>query len=370
MKQTLLSTLVVAFVVGLAVAPTVAARGDGGKEGMSTVARAGTAEYMVGSSAMTSQQRGDFARDFVKKWGPYYASTYKQPVSAWAQKEAQIIGTADPQNLRSAMGKTTLEAAMMTMRGHQVSDDDAIDFLAQQPAQRAGQLPTAIGDLAKDLVYTPVTPCRIFDTRVVGGPVASGATRDFDTYPWGTRTGFEQQGGKANTNCGMISKAAAVAINIAAPLPEVGGYLTAYPYMTTRPLASNLDYKAGELKNNEVVVKIGQGSYDIGVYAHGKTHLVGDVVGYYAAPEATAFSCLNVSDTNSIAINQTGSVSMTCPSGYTASGGGAYWASGSKGDVENWPDSSMSAWWGWGRNSGTSAQTLNGVARCCRVPGR
>ena len=31
---------------------------------------------------------------------------------------------------------------------------------------------------AADLVFTPLTPCRIIDTRVVGGPIVPGLPRD------------------------------------------------------------------------------------------------------------------------------------------------------------------------------------------------
>lgn len=371
MRKTLLSSLIMAFVVGIGATGGASAVGTDVKDASAVSPRAGTPDYMIGHGPMTSQQRGNVARDFVTKWGPYYHSTYKQPIAAWAQKQAQIIGTADPQNLRSAMRKTTLEAAMMAIRGHQVSDDQAIDFLARQPAHGPGQLPAALGDLAKDVVYTPVTPCRIFDTRVVGGPLASGATTNFDTYPWGGRTGFELQGGKANTNCGMISKAAAVAINIAAPLPEVGGYLTVYPHNTSRPLASNLDYKAGELKNNEVVVRIGDGAWDINVYAHGKTHLVGDVVGYYAAPVATALDCLTVNGGRTVPVGGVGHQQpVECPVGYMATGGSASWNRGAdKGRTDSIAGIG-NRWVGIGWNEGTQVQTLDVDVRCCRVPGR
>ena len=41
-----------------------------------------------------------------------------------------------------------------------------------------GALPR-IGDSAADLVYTPVAPCRSFDTRTSGGIIAAGTERNF-----------------------------------------------------------------------------------------------------------------------------------------------------------------------------------------------
>ena len=40
----------------------------------------------------------------------------------------------------------------------------------------------ALGDTGDDLVYTPVMPCRIVDTRNVGGPFAGGETRNYHAY--------------------------------------------------------------------------------------------------------------------------------------------------------------------------------------------
>ena len=47
-----------------------------------------------------------------------------------------------------------------------------------------------IGSLSSDLVFTPLTPCRIVDTRVAGGTIPALATRGFKA--WGTS--FAAQG--------------------------------------------------------------------------------------------------------------------------------------------------------------------------------
>ena len=368
MRRALLATLVLGAFSGGALAANTNGNGpiDGLAETTGSVARSGTSAV---GNPMTSQQRGDYARDFVRKWGPYFHSTYKQSIEGWAQKEARIIGTADPANLRSAMDKSTMEAAMMALRGHQVSDDHAIDFLARQPASKTGQMPASLGDLAKDLVYTAVTPCRIIDTRVTGMPVGGGLRRSFYTYPTGAGTGFGSQGGKENTDCGMIPDAAAVAINVATPLPQESGFLTVYPSDTYAPLASNLDYSAGELKNNEMAVKIGTGTWDITIYAHGTTHVVADVVGYYAAPEATAVQCSTFVESFSVPPVSEHTIHMSCPTGYTATGGAGYWLyNAAVGRNLSFPNDT--GWQAYGQNTGLVAQELRGRIRCCRVPGR
>ena len=46
--------------------------------------------------------------------------------------------------------------------------------LLEAQTQRSGLGPYNLGDTQADLVYTPVTPCRIIDTRRAGGPIGGG----------------------------------------------------------------------------------------------------------------------------------------------------------------------------------------------------
>lgn len=68
--------------------------------------------------------------------------------------------------------------------------------LAGRPADKSG--PLALGSAGYDMVYTPVTPCRLADTRVAGGQITGGTTRQFDAD--GPDLSF--QGGSAN-GCGV-----------------------------------------------------------------------------------------------------------------------------------------------------------------------
>src|SRR5262245_22785889 len=63
-----------------------------------------------------------------------------------------------------------------------------------------GPAPDALGPSNADLVYTPVTACRVFDTRLTAeGRIAPGATRDFLIAGM---QGFTAQGG-AYGGCGV-----------------------------------------------------------------------------------------------------------------------------------------------------------------------
>ena len=330
---------------------------------LATPKKAALPAYLQGSGPLTSAERAQVAHDFVTKWGGYFQKAYNQPVGRWAVKQGQVIGKADANNLRNAMTKTTLEAAMMALRGQDMTDDKAIDFLAARE-QNGFVGPKALGDLASDLVFVPLPPCRIFDTRS-GSPLSSGGVRSFDTYPF-SGGNFSYQGGNASGNCGMDPDAAAVILNIAAPISTVGGFLTVYPYGTTRPLASNLDYFAGELKNNEIVAKSANGAWDISVYAHGSTHVVGDVVGYFIRPQATALNCVDTAETVvSVAAGATSNaVAPTCATGYTQT------ATNCESSTWQMPFVFFSGGTCSAQNNSAGSANLRASRTCCRVPGR
>src|SRR5262249_57033096 len=99
----------------------------------------------------------------------------------------------------------------------------------------------SLGDSTDDLVYTPVTPCRILDTRNFGGAFAGGGeTRSYHAYL--TSGTFATQGGAAS-NCGIPANPAAAALNIVTV--GGGGFLTAWPFGTTQPNAATMNPAPG-----------------------------------------------------------------------------------------------------------------------------
>ena len=139
------------------------------------------------------------------------------------------------------------------------------------------------------LVYTSVAPCRIVDTRVAGGSLAPAAPRDFRV----TGLDLSSQGGSA-TGCGVpFGRADAAIINFVAVNPVGVGNLRAWAYRTPvppAPTASVLNYTTGFNIANGIAVPIcdpleaGQTCpNDLRVRADTSgTHLVADVVGYFA----------------------------------------------------------------------------------------
>jgi hypothetical protein len=152
----------------------------------------------------------------------------------------------------------------------------------------ATAFPTAIGDSARDLVFTPVPRCRVIDTRVEGGRLAAGVPRHFDVA--GTLAG---QGGASDCRV-PFGPATVVVLNLVAVQPLGAGTLTAWPFGGTMPTANVISFnarraaRAGINEANEVSLAIcdpalSSCTYDLTLLANsGDTHLVADVAGYFS----------------------------------------------------------------------------------------
>jgi hypothetical protein len=224
-----------------------------------------------------------------------------------------------------------------------------------------------IGSIDKDLVYTPVTPCRIFDTRVSQGgtgPIAAAGTKSF--LIWG-QTSYAGQGGAAS-NCGITALAdtAAVAVNFTVVSPATPGFITAFPFGTTRPTAATVNFNAGDVRGNFSIAKNAQGgASDLSVFSTSNVEVVADVVGYYSKPVATALNCVTVAGTGlSVGANAYSNIPIaSCAAGFTPVG-----VDFSAGARVVKADSGFS--YLYVLNLNTVAQTVTPQTRCCQIPGR
>ncbi|MBW3547043.1 MAG: S8 family serine peptidase [Actinobacteria bacterium] len=119
--------------------------------------------------------------------------------------------------------------------------------------------------------YTPLTPARILDTRSgTGAPAAK-------VGPGGTvNLQVTGRGGVPTAGVG------AVVMNVTVTEPSAASHLTAWPSASSRPVASNLNYVAGQTVPNLVVAKVGFGG-NVSLHNNsGQTHVIADVVGWYS----------------------------------------------------------------------------------------
>ncbi len=121
--------------------------------------------------------------------------------------------------------------------------------------------------------FTAMTPSRILDTRnAIGAPTA--------TVGPGESVHLRVTGREGVPDTGV----SAVALNVTAVLPTATSYLTAWPTSEPRPTASNLNYVAGDVVPNLVIVKVGSAGR-VSLYNNtGQTHILADIVGWYSEP--------------------------------------------------------------------------------------
>ena len=129
--------------------------------------------------------------------------------------------------------------------------------------------------------FVGVTPYRVLDTRNDTGTYAING--NFATQ--GGAVGPDQtvdlmvlgQGGVPS------SGVSALVLNMTVTEPQNSGYLTVFPYGSSQPTASNLNFVGGQTVANLVTVGEGSGGFDVSIYngSPGSTQIVADVVGYY-----------------------------------------------------------------------------------------
>lgn len=238
-----------------------------------------------------------------------------------------------------------------------------------------------LGSLDKDLVYTPVAPCRLFDTRPSQGgtgPITAAGVKN--VLVWG-QSSYAAQGG-APSDCGLLaagSNVAAVAVNLTVVTPAAGGFVTAYPFGTALPTAATVNFQTGDIaRGNFMVAKINQGAslFHLTIYSTSLADVVGDVVGYYSKPVSTgSLECIGTPiKTVSIAANSNLYVNAnSCPTGYytitpicdAGSASGLFMKA--SGLLSGNP--SNAAYCSFINTSSVARDTFT-ASTCCRIPGR
>jgi hypothetical protein len=291
-------------------------------------------------------------------------------VARW-ENAARASGKWDPNYAVGTYGALMkLGPENLLAAGQATSYEEMLDVLA---LGSLAQVPQTLGSFSNDLVYTPINPCRIVDTRNIGSPIIAGTVRNFDVD---NPASFAFQGGFPAACPGMpFGVATAVAVNITATQAAGPGFFTAWSFCGIQPSASTVNYGGGEtIANSTIVPDCPGGGSDISVFAGTATaHLIIDLVGYFSAPVATALDCVQSPLASTVVAN--GAIinfnANACPAGFTAVSltchatttfGGTQWTgfglrtTGSN-DCQ-------------GANGSGAAQTYNAAFTCCRVPGR
>jgi hypothetical protein len=195
-------------------------------------------------------------------------------VQRW-EADARALGKWDPNY------SVDLQAALMALPPDRLLAAGQASSYPAMTAALAGRPtsdPFVLGDFAADMVFTPVAPCRIFDSRNIGGMFSGTVNIDMDNA-----TSFAFQGGHAGP-CGIpYGVAQAVLFNFTVVNTSSSGYLTAWRYGSGQPLASIINwFTSNEIVANSTIIPTYPGSgSDFSVYAFSPTDVVIDVMGYY-----------------------------------------------------------------------------------------
>jgi hypothetical protein len=259
----------------------------------------------------------------------------------------------DPENLLAA-GEASTYQAMLTVLA----------------TGRTEPVPSSLGQNFQDLVYTPVKPCRILDTRnAVEGAIAGNSVRLFEV----DASDLSEQGGSA-VGCGIpLAVAQAVEMTIVAVQPARDGFLTAFG-LGAQPTTSVLNYAANDvIANTAIIPVVPGGGPDFALFSVATTQVVVDVLGFFAAANATRPECTTVqSDVVAVPLNVLTNVDAFCGPGRAATGGGYDVSEATIAFPGLFITTSPLAngWRTLVENHTDGPRNIQTFARCCRVPGR
>ncbi len=318
--------------------------------------------------------RGQLVHQIVMKWGNHVQEAYRADVREWASDMVPVFSKASIDTLKRAANSPTFElmndAFLVDDQGNSVHTNllNATNTGALEGRIVSRQL----GETTNDLVFVPITPCRIVDTRLAGGAIAANSVRHFDVT---AVSDYAFQGGDAS-NCGGAGAAgsfAAAALNLTIAAPSSNGYITAFPFLATQPLASNLNYVTGQTVANFAIVRLDQGASanELSIYSFAQTHLVIDLVGYFINPALGDIDCQETVSSNiTVNANSTGTGSSpACATGYTIVSGGCTMSTfdGRIVSSRQFPGSNTH-FCAFRNENATNANTGVAYGRCCKLP--
>jgi hypothetical protein len=187
---------------------------------------------------------------------------------AWCQGTIGAM-TQVTVNLASFVGATDAK-----LRWH-AGDDSSFNatgwFVDSVTLSNVGTASSCTSGSTPSYDYYTLSPCRLVDTRLANGPLGGPALQ-----PNAIRT-FTLAG-----TCGVPVGAKAVSLNLAVTQPAVTGFLRMYPADQGVPLASAINFVAGQtLANNAILPIDATGAIKVKTDSAGTVHLILDVTGYF-----------------------------------------------------------------------------------------
>jgi len=308
-----------AVAIGLAMAIPVAISGQQRSDAQAAVEVA-KSQQLVADLAAIQSDRAAAENALIAKW-----EAALDPGKYDLRNELASIVSRTPDWQLYGASKATDFATMSGILRGTASAAAAINAAAGTGVSR--YLGEALGSSVNSLVYTPIAPCRIVDTRGSGartGLMAANTTRTFDL----TTVGFGKgQGGETSGCPGLPSFSHfGWAVNITATGYSGNGWLVVYPFGGAVPASSQVNYAAGiwSVANGLNLTGCDGCVDDITILAaNAGTHVIIDVVGFYEQALASSSAVTRVLGpvTSSAAGSITFHSGGACPAGTVLVGG-------------------------------------------------
>ena len=232
----------------------------------------------------------------------------------------------------------------------------------------SGERSKTLGSVTGDLLFTPMTPCRLVDTTQPGGggPFTAGEVR---TYFYSSNYGSSGCSPDLVAGAGSTRPAAmAVNINVLALSSSFAnaGYLAAYPDGGA-PNTAWMTYKFGDVIANAGVMPFNQSTGNYKIFVQFGTHIKIDVFGVFSSPVATALDCTTLVGTSTtLPANSanTFAPAPACASGFTKVGVLCGTSTNSNRVLGTTLGGCFNA------NDSATAATVTASSVCCQTPGR
>ena len=240
------------------------------------VGHATATQQIIPSALLTiDQNRPTVIERIVGEWGDRLSSS------------SAGIGPAQLREILGGLRADALLAASLAGSLDGLRDVVATAMTSTAPLTPGRVMPMSLGDVNADLVYTPITPCRILDTR--NGTIApyNSVMVGGAAFPvTASLVSFAPQGGSA-TNCGLPTSFQAIAVTFTVLNPNFDAFLAASNTSNFATLTQSvvMDFSANRgLANTAIVPVDATVKFFLGLPAQVTTHVLADAVGYFRRP--------------------------------------------------------------------------------------
>jgi Chaperone of endosialidase len=204
-------------------------------------------------------------------------------VAAWKQElpEAQMAALRTKLNalradqLSAAKSTTSFDHVLETVNQSELNMLAISHKLDAAKTVDATDKSKAVGSVVDDYVYTPISPCRLLDTRGAFSPVFAGGAYT----PNQIRT-YQMTG-----NCGVPAGAGAVVTQITMITPSAAGDIELLPQGSSFGNTAAMVFQAGVYSSVSLVAKLNLGNGQFSTQIRGPGGNVAmDVTGYFMPP--------------------------------------------------------------------------------------